>query len=183
MGSAPDELQELKEHAEEAGHNRQLAPVSFTMALIAVLLAICSTLGHRAHTEEGVVQTKKVDAWAFYQFKNERRFLSEMFLDQMALSGPHSDDASARLHEKYEKNVERYAEELKELDAEAHKLEAEALVVSRRAARFDLGDTFFEIALVVTSITLLTRHRMFWVFGMVFGVLGILAALSSLLVH
>lgn len=183
MGSAPDELNELKERAEEAAHDHQLAPVSFTMAVLAVLLAICGTLGHRAHTEEGVVHTKAADTWAFYQAKNVRHYLSEMFLDEMTLSGAHNNEPAAKLHEKYEKNAERYAEEQKEIQAEARKLDDEALVVARRAGHFDLGDTFFEIALVVTSITLLTRKRSFWVFGMVLGVLGIVAAASSLLVH
>ncbi len=183
MGSAPDELNELKEHAEEAAHDRQMAPVSFTMAVLAVLLAICGTLGHRAHTEEGIVQTRRVDAWAYYQFKSERRFLSEMFLDNMSVSGPRPSEQTSQLHEKYQKNLERYEEELKELQAEARKLDGEADIISRRATRFDLGDTFFEIALVITSITLLTRKRHFWALGILFGVLGLLSALSSLLVR
>jgi Domain of unknown function (DUF4337) len=183
MSSAPEELNELKERAEEAAHDRQLAPVSFTMAVLAVLLAICGTLGHRAHTEEGVLHTKAADTWAFYQAKNVRHYLSEMFLDQMALSSSHNNEASAQLREKYEKNAERYSEEQKDIQTEARKLESEVQVISRRATRFDLGDTFLEIALVITSITLLTRKRSFWLFGMILGVLGVLAAASSLLVH
>jgi hypothetical protein len=183
MSSAPDELNELKERAEEAAHDRQLAPVSFTMAVLAVLLAICGTLGHRAHTEEGVLHTKAADTWAFYQAKNVRNYLSGMFVDQMSLSTPQNSQVAAQLREKYEKNAERYAEEQKDVQVEARKLETEVQVISRRATRFDLGDTFLEIALVITSITLLTRKRSFWLFGLSLGVLGILSAASSLLVH
>jgi Domain of unknown function (DUF4337) len=183
MGSIPDELQELKERAEEAAHDRQLAPVSFTMALLAVLLAICGTLGHRAHTEEGVLQNKVSNQWAYYQAKNGRRLASEIFLDQMSLSDLRDKEAATKLHEKYEKNIERYGEDQKEIEAEARKLETEVLVIARQATRFDLGDTFLEIALVITSITLLTRKRSFWAFGLVLGVVGIIAAASSLLVH
>ncbi len=183
MGSAPDELQELKEHAEEAAKDRQLAPVSFTMAVLAVLLAICGTLGHRAHTEEGVLQSKRVDAWAYYQFKNERRFISEALLDELSLSDSRNKEAAAKIREKYQKDAERYSEELKELQAEARKLEDESSIISRKATRFDLGDTFLEIALVITSITLLTRKRHFWLFGMAMGLIGVLAAASSLLLH
>jgi hypothetical protein len=183
MSSVPDELQELKERAEEAAHDRQLAPISFTMAVLAVLLAICGTLGHRAHTEETVVQNKVSNQWAYYQAKNGRRLASEIFLDQMSVSDFRDKEAAAKLHEKYAHNVERYGEDQKEIEAEARKLENEVQVIARRAARFDLGDTFLEIALVITSITLLTRKRSFWLFGLALGVLGILAAASSLLVH
>jgi hypothetical protein len=183
MGSAPEEFQELKEHAEEAAHNRQLAPVSFTMAVLAVLLAICGTLGHRAHTEETVLQNKVSNQWAYYQAKNGRRFASEVFLDQLSVSGARDNEAEAKLHEKYEKNVERYGEDQKEIETEARKLENEVLLVGRKGTRFDLGDTFLEIALVITSITLLTGKRSFWGFGMVLGVIGIVAAVSAVFVH
>jgi len=52
-----------------------------------------------------------------------------------------------------------------------------------RSDRFDLSEVFLEIALVVTSITLLSGRRMFWHLGMLFGVLGIVVAAASLLVH
>ena len=51
-----DELQELHEHAEHAHHNPSLAPVSLTMAVLAVLVAVASLLGHRAHTEEVILE-------------------------------------------------------------------------------------------------------------------------------
>ena len=37
---------------------------------------------------------------------------------------------------------------------------------SRKADRFDLGEVFLEIALVITSITLLSGRRLFWHIGL-----------------
>ena len=73
-----DELQELHESAEHAHHNPSMAPVSLTMAVLAVLVAVASLLGHRAHTEELVLQTKSADQWAFYQAKSTREFLASL---------------------------------------------------------------------------------------------------------
>ena len=53
-----DELQELQEHAEHARHNPDLAPVSLTMAILAVVVAAATLMGHRTHTEEIVLQNK-----------------------------------------------------------------------------------------------------------------------------
>ncbi len=50
---------------------------------------------------------------------------------------------------------------------------------SRRADRFDLGEVFLEIALVVTSITLLTEKRAYWYLGFVFAAIGLVAAASG----
>ena len=49
-------------------------------------------------------------------------------------------------------------------------------VERRRADRFDLGESFLEIALVVTSITLLTRKRIFWGAGFVAAAIGLIVA-------
>ncbi len=59
--SAGEELNELKEHAEAAAERKGLAPVSLTMAIVAVLVATISLLGHRAHTEEILLQNKTTD--------------------------------------------------------------------------------------------------------------------------
>ena len=76
-----EELTELQEHAEHAKHDPSLAPVSLTMAVLAVLVAVVTLLGHRAHTEEVVLQAKSSDQWAYYQAKNIRRHEDELFVD------------------------------------------------------------------------------------------------------
>ena len=50
-----------------------------------------------------------------------------------------------------------------------------------RADRFDLAEALLEIGLVITSVTLLTRSRIYWYLGIVFSLGGIVSALSVLL--
>src|SRR5882724_2313918 len=64
-------VEEIKEGAEHA-HNKGEKAVGLTMALVAVMLAVATLLGHRAHTEEGLMQGKIVDQWDFYQAKHSR---------------------------------------------------------------------------------------------------------------
>ena len=59
--SAEHEMEELKEAAEHGREHSNLAPVSFTMAILAVLVAVAALLGHRAHTEEVLLQNKATD--------------------------------------------------------------------------------------------------------------------------
>ena len=51
------------------------------MAIVAVLLALATMLGHRAHTEEGVIQTRAADQWAYYQAKNTRASMHAHFAE------------------------------------------------------------------------------------------------------
>jgi Domain of unknown function (DUF4337) len=178
-----EELNELKEHAEHAKHDPTLAPVSLTMALLAVLVAVVSLLGHRAHTEEIVLQSKATDQWAFYQAKNMRRHVDELFTDLTSVQATIDAAALSKLREKYSAEASRYKDDQKDLDTEARTLEAEVLTEMKRADRYDLAEVFLEIGLVITSITLLSGRRLFWILGIGLGVMGLITAATGLLVH
>ena len=178
-----EELQELKERAEEAREDRSLAPVTLTMAILAVLVAIVTLLDHRAHTEELLLQSKSTDQWAYYQAKNIRRHSYEMFLDLLSISSPKDPAAAEKLKEEYSAQIERYKDEQKEIEAEARKFEAEVSTEGRKAARFGLGEVLLEVGLVVTSITLLTRRKAFWIFGLGLATAGLLVTALGLLIH
>jgi hypothetical protein len=92
-------------------------------------------------------------------------------------------EAVAKLQEKYRAEADRYKEEQKELDKQARETEKETDLTRGKADRFDLGEVFLEIALVVTSITLLSGRRIFWYFGLLMAVAGVLVAASTKLVH
>jgi len=177
-----EEVHELHEHAEH-GHAKGMAPVSFTMALLAVLVAIATLLGHRSHTEEILLQNRTTDEWAYYQAKNLRRNNLEALRDVMgALGGKDAEKAEA-VQQRFEASIEKYADDQKEIQQEARTLEAELRQTARRADRFDIGEVFLEIGLVITSITLLTGKRFFWYMGIGFGVVGVAVAASAALVH
>src|SRR5258708_7822353 len=178
-----DEFQELHEHAEHAAHNPSMAPVSLTMAILAVCVAVVSLLGHRTHTEEVVLQNRVSDQWAYYQAKNIRRHTDEIFADFAVIMTSADAKKAAELREKYQKEADRYRDEQKDIDAEAKKLQQETDMERRRADRYDLGEVFLEIGLVVTSITLLSGRRMFWHAGIVLGLAGLVTASTTLLIH
>jgi hypothetical protein len=178
-----EELNELKEHAEHAKEDPSLAPVSLTMAMLAVLVAVVSLLGHRAHTEEVVLQAKATDEWAFYQAKNVRRHVDELFTDLTSVEATTDAAILSKLRDKYSQEAARYKDDMKGIEDKARELEAEVATERNRADRFDLAEVFLEIGLVITSITLLSGRRIFWFLGIVLGVVGIAVAASSGLVH
>ncbi|MBV9183329.1 MAG: DUF4337 domain-containing protein [Acidobacteria bacterium] len=175
-----DELQELHESAEHGAHHPSMAPVSLTMAILAVLVAVVSLLSHRAHTEEVVLQNKSSDQWAYYQAKSIRRHTDEIFADFASIMSTSDAKNAAKLKEKYQSEADKYRDQQKEIDSEARKVEEETSHERRRADRFDLGEVFLEIGLVVTSITLLSGRRWFWYAGIVLGIVGLAVAASVL---
>jgi uncharacterized protein DUF4337 len=178
-----DELQELREHAEHARHNPNLAPVSLTMAILAVVLAAVTLMGHRTETEEIVLQNKVADQWAFYQAKNIRRHTDQALAEMSMFLPTQNQAASAKFQQKYQAEAERYSGDQKDAEATAHELEQETDHERRRADRFDLAEVFLEIGLVITSITLLSGRPRFWYAGIVLGIVGTVVAGSGLLIH
>ena len=179
----PEELTELQEHAEHAKGNPELAPVSLTMAIVAVLVAVATLLGHRAHTEEVVLQALASDRWAYYQSQNIRRHVDELFLDLTSVQATADAAALAKLRDKYSEEATRYRDNRNETETEARKLEGEVATERNRADRFDLSEVFLEIGLVITSITLLTGRKIYWGMGAAFAVVGVVLACTAWLIH
>ncbi len=178
-----DELQELQEHAEHAQHNPSVAPVSLTMAVLAVFVAVVSLLGHRAHTEEVVLQAKSSDQWSYYQAKNIREHEDQLFADLSTAVASKDAGAMDKFRDKSTQEAERYKNEKKEIQEEARKLEGEVALERNRADRYDLAEVFLEIGLVITSITLLSGKRIFWYLGIVLGVVGVAVAVTGAVIH
>lgn len=179
----PEELTELHEHAEHAKENPGLAPVSLTMAIVAVLVAVATLLGHRAHTEEVVLQALASDRWAYYQSQNIRRHVDELFLDLTSVQATTDSAALAKLRDKYSEEATRYRDNRNETETEARRLEAEVATERNRADRFDLSEVFLEIGLVITSITLLTGRKLYWGMGATFAAVGVVLACTAWLIH
>jgi hypothetical protein len=175
-----DELDELKEAAERAKENRTMTPVSVTLAILAVLVATVSLLGHRAHTEEILMQTRATDQWAYYQAKNMRRNSLEALDDVLTALQNTKAERAEQVQKHFHEEIERYLDQQKDIENEARRLETEVGRASRRANRFDLGQVFLQIALVVTAITFLTDKRAYWFSGVVLAVVGLVEAGSAL---
>lgn len=178
----PEEISELHEHAEHAQHDPTLVPVTVTMAILAVLVAAVGLLGHRAHTEELLNQTRVTDTWAEYQAKNIRLHGYEQFLDLLAIADFKGGERVEKTRQKYERDIKRYEEDREKLQEKARDLEKEVEEARHTANRFDLGEVCMEAALVVTSMTLLTRKRFYWMMGLLLAALGLGVAATGFFV-
>ena len=157
----PEEPHELAEHAEHGSHDAALARVTITMAILAVLVAAASLMGHRATTEQLLAQTKATDQWAYYQAKDIRRRSYELFLDEIGVFTVQNSPQVEAVKAKYEKEIDRYKDQQAEAQTEAKKTEDEVAMLQRRVDRFDLAEVLLEAALVICSITLSDAQKSF----------------------
>ena len=163
--------------------SRLTLPVAVTLSILAVLVAIATLLGHRASTEEIILQTKATDQWALFQAKNIRLHEMQGFADLLGTLSPVDKEKTEALREKYLKETGRYEQEKDEVSEQAKELEKERESSSRRADRYEAGEVILEIALIICSLTLLTKKRIFWLFGIALGLIGLGTTLSGFLIH
>jgi len=167
----------------ELEENPLILPVSITMSILAVMVASVTLLGHRAHTEELLLQARASDQWAFYQAKNIRRHEDQETADILGALVPQDKEKAEVAREKYLKEGERYEADKDKISDQAKELEGERDLYSRRADRFDGGEGLLEVALVICSITMLTDRRFFWYSGILIGAAGVILAITGLFLH
>ena len=173
-----NEAHELQEHAEHGAHEASMRPVAFTMAVLAVLVAITTVLGHRTHTEAVLDQNRATDQWNEYQAKKIRSYNTSLSADLLSVLTLADKDKEEKIAKLYADHQAKWNDDLKEEQEKAEAFKKKVEQAEARATRFDLAEALLEIGLVVTSVTLLTKARIYWFLGLAFAAAGVLSALS-----
>jgi hypothetical protein len=178
----PTEIEEFTKEMKEGGE-AGMKTVSLMISILAVLVAMVTVLGHRTHTKAILSQTRAADQWNEYQAKKIRLSQVSGNADLLALQPNASDAAAQKKLGEYKQHMQKWNDELAEEQKEALKLEQEVKLSETRADRYDLGEALLQIAVVLSSITLLTRQRAYFVMGLLLGIAGLLLSASALLVR
>src|ERR1700733_14423880 len=78
------EVHEFLDKLQE-GNEKGLMHVSLTIAILAVLVAMVTVLGHRAHTHAVLEQTRAADQWNEYQSRKLRVQQTQIAEDMLSL--------------------------------------------------------------------------------------------------
>jgi hypothetical protein len=144
------------------------------MAIIAAFLAVVSVLGQHFNTEKLLNQQKASDQWAFYQAKDIRRYVAQVAQDSFA-----EMKADPQLAGKYAQDTNRYKRQTAEIQDKARDFERERDHTGRRADRFHLGEVFLEVAIVLSSLSILSRRRALFVGGVASALIGFTIAATA----
>jgi hypothetical protein len=169
-----DEVEEHIHHAKEPFDKL----VAGTMAAIAAFLAIVSVLGQHFNTEKLLRQQKSSDQWAFFQAKDIRRYVADSTSDLLKQA-----KADPKLVEKYAADSERYAKDKESIKKEAENFEKESESAGEKAESFHRGEVFLEIGIVLSSLAILTKNKVFFYAGAAASLVGLVMAVMAYLMH
>jgi hypothetical protein len=173
-------MPEIEIKTEGGGSDPLGQKVGVLAAVLAVFLAVVSIASHRAHTTAVVERSEANDQWSLYQSNRIKFHSLELGIDLLNVLGRDKPEAGQTLA-RYETQQKKYEKESTEVRDEATKKEQETRHTEDQALRYDLGEGMLEIGVVLASLYFISRKKLFPVISLVFGVMGILIAISGVL--
>jgi hypothetical protein len=175
--------EELSEKAEDRFGRR----VALATAVYAVVLAIASLGGNNAMKEMLLAQQQASDQWAFYQakvirehqYRGQKLRLEADLAERGASVKPEARAKLEALLKKFEEEEKRYSAEKKDIEKEARKLEHERDVNRSKDPYFDYAEVLLQIAIVMSSVSILSRSRPTFYFSLLLAALGAVLALNG----
>ena len=176
----PDEIPEFSRQMGDT-RDRNMMRVSLIISVLAAMVATVTVLGHREHTEAVLLQSRAGDMWEQYQSRKVRQQELMDSTDLLSVQ-PFADTAPVKAKlAQYKSQIDKWQTQLDDESNKARELQNEVNKAEAMAGRFDLGEALLQIAVVLASITLLTRHHRYVVVGSVLGVAGIVVTASAFL--
>jgi hypothetical protein len=177
-------------NAEELEETRGKAftrKVALTTAVYAVVLAITALGGSNAMKEMLLAQQQASDQWAFYQAKviREHQYHLERLrlgveLDERGASmTPETRQHYATLLAQVTDEEKRYNAEKKVIEQEAKTQEQGRDLNREKDPYFDFAEVLLQIAMVMSSIAILSTSRPMFVLSLVLAICGTLLSVNG----
>jgi hypothetical protein len=161
-----EHLHEHMEHSAEHSKENWIMGVALSSAILAVFAAISALLAGSHANEAMINQIKASDQWAYYQAKGIKASLltSKIEILTALKRSPSGDDV---------KKAEQYKDDQEKIKEEATKFEEDSEAHLKHHEILAHSVTFFQVAIAIGAIAALARKRVFWLFSMAVGALGV----------
>jgi len=156
--------------------------VAITIAILAVALALIDNKSDNAKTDAIIKTNEASNKWGYYQAKSLKQNLCDTEGRLLTLLQPAGESAArADAVAKSGAEAKRYGSEKEEIKVEAEKLAAEAEKNSKINDRCDHAALGLQIGIVICSVAILSKWRLFWLIGITLGLIGMAIGVTAFL--
>ena len=152
--------------------------VAITTTILAVLTAIASSRAGFCVAKNQVLTALEASKWSYYQAKSIKQNLLESQLSsfEVANLGATTPDQKSLLEKKikaYNDDIVRYNDEKNVIKQDAEKVGKDNALINRRGNIFSMSVVFFQIGIMLSSVSALLKRKEMWAAGLIFGVIAI----------
>jgi hypothetical protein len=166
-----EHMNEAAEHEGGGGFNMRVA---LTAAILSVIAAVGAMMAGHAANEALILQIKSSDSWSYYQAKSIKASVlsSKMDILKALAKKPSAEDLQKAAE--YKSDMDKVTDDAKGF-ADESAAEMKTHVTLARSV------TFFQIAIALSAIAVLTKKRQLWVGGVALGLIGCFFFVAGLL--
>lgn len=155
--------------------------MALTTTALAVMAAITTLYLGKFSSRAILLQGQETDQWAFFQAKSIKEHSFELekvhlTLEAAMFRANMPQDASEQYQKilgQYEEKIKKYSVEKDEIKKKAEELEKEKLVSQSRGGNFGFALIFLQIAIMLSSISVITKKKPLWYVGLSLSIFGL----------
>lgn len=153
--------------------NRNTA-IAFTTTLMAVLTALTSLYMGKFSSQAILIQGDANDQWAYYQAKSikydtytlQKNVLElDLLSKRNSMSGPAAEKLSQTIAG-YGMDIQKYQKQKEDIKSKAEGLEQKKALAQRKGGNFSYALIFLQVAIMLSSISVITKKSLLWVLGL-----------------
>lgn len=151
--------------------------VALTIAIFAVIQALIALRGDSASDDMQLAATKASNQWAYFQSKSVKQHMAEQQLHFLQLFKPEyiDNEIKEKLLLSLSADIKRYDKEKNDIKIAAEKAEADVILKDKVGSACDVGGLLVQLAIVLSSVSILTGQRSLWYSSFVLVAAGLLA--------
>jgi hypothetical protein len=151
--------------------------VAITTTILAVLTAIASSRTAYCVAQAQLFTALEGSKWSYYQAKSIKQNLAETQKKSFDVTvlGATTPDERALLEKyikEYDENIGRYEKEKNEIKAEAEDVGSRNRLIDRQGRQYSMSVVFFQIGIMLSSVSALLKRKEMWVIGIIFGLIA-----------
>jgi hypothetical protein len=151
--------------------------VAVTTTCLAVMTAIAAARGAACGAKTQLLTAIESSKWAYYQAKSIKQNLAETQKNafEVEVLGAANAGQKAVYEEKLKNAIEeisRYDSEKNQIKKEAEDTGAKNKLLAKKANFFSASVVFFQIGIMLSSVSALLKKKYLWIIGSVFGVIA-----------
>jgi len=167
----------LHEHIHEAaheGHDKWSMLVAISTAFMAAFAALSSLMAGHQSNEALISQMKASDQWAYYNSKGIKAEVADAVTKINFSKGSDSTQSVAARKAKLKEDQKKIQEKAEELEKESEAHLGKDMILARAV-------TFFQIAISISAISILSKKKPLWYISLVLFAAGIFQFIVGLL--